>query len=312
MERVWGKGMVKVARLENYRSKNSTHNVEGWREAFKEHLESEERSDNTIISYLSDLESFIKWFEKTQGSSFHPRLVTALDLRDYKRLLTQKYKLGSVNRKLSTLSVFLGWAKETKCIETLPKIPKQVKEQRSGIRWLSCTEQNALLRRVERYGSARDVGTVKLLLNTGLRVSELTALLWSDVEISDRKGELVVRSGKGSKRRLVPLNKDAREALLLLGYEETQGTDKPVAIGQRGQMTRRGIQNVLEKYRGDIDNLSCHSLRHTFCKNLVDAGVSLEKVASLAGHESLETTRRYCEPSPHDLALAVELIGEDE
>ena len=84
-----------------------------------------------------------------------------------------------------------------------------------------------------------------------------------------------------------------------------------IAFGQRGQMTRRGIQNVLEKYRGDIDNLSCHSLRHTFCKNLVDAGVSLEKVASLAGHESLGTTRRYCEHSPHDLALVVELIGEE-
>jgi integrase/recombinase XerC len=306
------KGMVKVARLADYRSKNSTHNSEDWLAAFKEHLESEERSDNTISSYLSDLESFIKWFEKTQGSLFHPRLVTALDLRDYKRLLTQKYKPGSVNRKLSTLSVFLGWAKEMKCIETLPKIPKQVKEQRQGIRWLSRTEQNALLRRVERYGSARDVGTVKLLLNTGLRVTELTELLWTDVEISDRKGELVVRSGKGSKRRLVPLNKEARQALLLLGYEENQGIDKPVTIGQRGQMTRRGIQNVLEKYRGDIDNLSCHSLRHTFCKNLVDAGVSLEKVAALAGHDSLETTRRYCEPSPHDLALAVELIGEDE
>jgi integrase len=124
--------------------------------------------------------------------SFHPRLVTALNLRDYKRLLTQKYKPGSVNRKLSTLSVFLGWAKEMKCIEALPKIPKQVKKQRQGIRWLSRTEQNALLRCVERYGSARDVGTVKLLLNTGLRVSELTALLWTDVEISDRKGELTL------------------------------------------------------------------------------------------------------------------------
>jgi integrase/recombinase XerC len=142
--------------------------------------------------------------------------------------------------------VFLAWAKETKLIEVLPRIPKQVKEQRQGIRWLSRTEQNALLRQVERYGSARDVGTVKLLLNTGLRVSELTDLLWSDVEISDHKGELVVRSGKGSKRRVVPLNKDARSALVLLGYQENQGTDKPVMIGQRGKMTRRGIQNLQE------------------------------------------------------------------
>ena len=77
-------------------------------------------------------------------------------------------------------------------------------------------------------------------------------------------------------------------------------------------MTRRGIQNVLEKYRGDIDNLSCHSLRHTFCKNLVDAGVSLEKVAAFADHDSLETTRRCCKLSPHDLTLVVEMIGEED
>jgi integrase/recombinase XerC len=58
--------------------------------------------------------------------------------------------------------------------------------------------------------------------------------------------------------------------------------------------------------------LICHSLRHTFCKNLMDAGVSLKKVAALAGHETLETTRRYCQPSRHDLTLAVELIGEED
>ncbi len=303
--------MAKVARLADYLQKNSAHNVDDWREAFKEYLESEERSDNTVSSYLSDLGSFAKWFEKTQGQ-FNPRLITAIDLREYKRFLRQKYKPGSINRKLSTLSVFLTWAKEVGRIDTLPKIPKQMKEQHQGIRWLSRTEQNALLRRVERYGSQRDQGAVKLLLNTGLRVSELTALLWSDIEMSDRQGELIVRSGKGSKRRVIPLNKDARGALLLLGYEENQGTDKPVMLGQRGQMTRRGIQSLLEKYQGELDGFSCHSLRHTFCKNLVDAGVSLEKIAALAGHENLETTRRYCEPSRHDLALAVELIGEDE
>jgi site-specific recombinase XerD len=52
--------------------------------------------------------------------------------------------------------------------------------------------------------------------------------------------------------------------------------------------------------------------RHTFCKNLIDAGVGLEQVATLAGHESLETTRRYCTPSRLDLERAVERIGEGE
>jgi integrase len=93
-------------------------------------------------------------------------------------------------------------------LHSSPKIPKQVKEQRPGIRWLNRPEQHGLLRRIERYGDLRDLGAIKVLLNTGLRVSELANLLWSDVEISDRKGSLIVRSGKGTKRRTIPLNKE--------------------------------------------------------------------------------------------------------
>jgi integrase/recombinase XerC len=59
-----------------------------------------------------------------------------------------------------------------------------------------------------------------------------------------------------------------------------------------------------------LDDRSPHALRHTFCKNLIDAGVGLEQVAALAGHESLETTRRYCTASRLDLERAVERIGE--
>jgi site-specific recombinase XerD len=53
-------------------------------------------------------------------------------------------------------------------------------------------------------------------------------------------------------------------------------------------------------------------LRHTWCKNLADAGVRLEVIAALAGHESLETTRRYVEPGQDDLAAAVERIAGGE
>ena len=155
---------------------------------------------------------------------------------------------------------------------------------------------------------------VKLLLNTGLRVSELCDLTWSDIKITDRKGSLTVRSGKGNQRREVPLNKDARSALLLIGYEQNALAHLRVFMGQRGPMTPRGVESMLKKYvqHTDLEDVSPHSLRHTFCKNLVDAGVGLEKVAALAGHENLETTRRYCTPSPQDLAQAVELIGSEE
>jgi integrase/recombinase XerC len=301
----------KLLKLADYLPENSSHNKVDWREGFREYLEEEERSYNTITSYLSDLNIFVKWFDKTQGN-FAPNLITALDLRDYKRDLLLKSKPSTINRKLSAISTFLIFARDAGLIHSIPKIPKQVKEQHPGIRWLNRPEQHSLLRRVERYGNDRDLGTIKVLLNTGLRVSELADLLWSEVEISDRKGSLIVRSGKGSKRRTIPLNKDARSGFLLLDYDSNQGTDKPVMVGQRGRLTRRGIEHMVEKYRGDLDGFSCHSLRHTFCKNLVDGGIGLEKVAALAGHESLETTRRYCQPSYHDLEKAVQVIGEEE
>jgi len=79
-------------------------------------------------------------------------------------------------------------------------------------------------------------------------------------------------------------------------------------------MSSTGIQLIIRKYgyQAKISKLYPHALRHTFCKNLVNAEVSLEKIALLAGHDSLETTRRYCEPSQKDLQDAVELIGEEE
>ena len=139
-------------------------------------------------------------------------------------------------------------------------------------------------------------------------------MTWKDLKISPKKGRLNVNHGKGSKRRTIPLNKDARSVLLELGYHKNKGSDQQVFIGQRGAMTPRGIESTLRKYvkQTDLEDVSPHQLRHTFCKNLIDAGVGLEKVATLAGHDNLETTRRYCTPSEQDLAAAVELIGEED
>ena len=138
--------------------------------------------------------------------------------------------------------------------------------------------------------------------------------MWRDIRVTDRHGTLTVRNGKGSKHREIPLNKDARRVLLLLGYREHAGKSKPVFLGQRGRLTPRGFQLLLAHYvkAAKLQEVTPHSLRHSFCKNLANAGVSLEKIAALAGHESLETTRRYCEPSLGELEEAVELVSEEE
>jgi integrase len=79
-------------------------------------------------------------------------------------------------------------------------------------------------------------------------------------------------------------------------------------------VTPRGVQLLLARYAraAGLQRVTPHALRHSFCKNLVNVGVGLEKIALLAGHDSLETTRRYCEPSLQDLEQAVELVSTEE
>ena len=81
-----------------------------------------------------------------------------------------------------------------------------------------------------------------------------------------------------------------------------------------GPLTPRGFQILLAPYvrAAGLKEVTPHSLRHSFCKNLVNTGVSLEKIAALAGHESLETTRRYCELSLQDLQQNVEMASDED
>lgn len=278
----------------------------------------------TIKNYRGDLAAFAAWFEEVNGEPMGPAKVTPTDLRQFKCWLVEQRKLkpSSVNRKLATLKSFLTWAAAAGLTAGLPvpaqsrswSGPRLVPQERPGPRWLDRREQNALLRAVERTGKVRDLAIVRLLLNTGLRVQELCDLTWQDVAVSERKGLLTIRQGKGGKHRQVPLNQDARDALTALGYPQHAGKEAVILQGQRGSMTPRGVQSLLARYEelARLDDLSPHTLRHTFCKNLIDAGVGLEQVAALAGHESLETTRRYCTPSRLDLERAVERIGESE
>jgi site-specific recombinase XerD len=190
-----------------------------------------------------------------------------------------------------------------------------VKEQRDvAPRWLTRQEQLALVRTVRAGGSQRDLAIIQTLLGTGLRISELAALTVSDVEISDRKGTLYVRSGKGGKARQIPLDKQTRQALsnYLVERKPASSADREdgnerLFLGQRGPISEPGINYLVTKYayQARLEGCSSHTLRHSFGKNLVDAGTPLDQVATLLGHESLDTTRIYTRPSQKDLERAI-------
>jgi integrase/recombinase XerC len=105
----------------------------------------------------------------------------------------------------------------------------------------------------------------------------------------------VVRYGKGGKTRRVPLNIEARKAL----------ADFPLPVG----LSERRVQEAIAELgrRAGLE-VTPHTLRHTFAKNLMDARQDITRVAALMGHANLNTTRIYTAPGERDLRQAVEAL----
>lgn len=296
---------------------------------FQRHLEDQDLSPLTIRGYLADLRHFARWFEQTNGETLTVQRITPTDVKEYKHFLigVEKRKASTVNRRLAALAALAKWARRTRQIQSDPtENIKGVPNVTSGPKWLDKHEQYALSRAIEndlqlsklRYPKRwvtrrRDASLVLFLLHTGLRLSEAMQLYLADLQITERKGSVLVRQGKGGKQRNVPLNSEARKAL-----QEWISVRPPseflwtVVEGTEPQaLNGRSVQRVLHRYgrEAKIDTLTPHVCRHTFAKNLVESGVGLEKVAALLGHSSLNTTRIYITPSERDLEQAVEQLN---
>jgi site-specific recombinase XerD len=161
-------------------------------------------------------------------------------------------------------------------------------------------------RSVHRGKSISDLAMIEVMMKAGMRVSELLDLMVGDVELAE-VGQGDRARGKGGKYREVPLSKEVRVALAnYLQAREEDGSPR-LFLGQRGPLNVPGVQYLIAKYtyQARLQDVTPHTLRHTFGKNLVDAGVSLEQVAALLGHESLDTVMIYTKPSHGDLEKAV-------
>src|SRR5918998_3197913 len=266
---------------------------------FLKDLDRQEAPPRTRATNRLDLLHFFRWFEQTVGDAATPEAVTPTDVRDYRGHLmsVEKRRPATVNRRLAALRRFFQWAKATGLVKELPtENVKGVASSPQAPHWLEKRDVDRLIRTVERHGNTRDLAIVLTLRHTGIRVSELSSLRLGDVEISGRKGSLTVRSGKGSKFRALPLNVDARQAIAAyLEVRPTVSADH-LFIGQRGQgISSRAVELLVTKYGrlAGLEEVTPHTLRHSFGKHTLDAGADLVSVAALLGHQRLETTAIY-------------------
>ncbi len=277
---------------------------------FAIHLKSIDSSDHTVRSYVNDLKSFVKWYVETTGADPVVTEIGPLDIAEFKRyLLTKGRKPATINRAIVCLSRFFLWLVNQGLVKDNPaKNVKRVPENKSAPKSLERKEIMRLMRAVQGSGKTRDLAIVTLLLHTGVRVSELCNLEIEDIVLKERSGSLTVRSGKGNKWREVPLNSTVRRALSTWLAERGPGPGRLFTGRKGGKITERNVEYLITKYAYEarLEKVTPHTLRHCFCKNLIDAGVSLDRVALLAGHSNLNTTARYTMAGVMDLQRAVQ------
>ena len=278
-------------------------------------LDRQPLASRSCEAYRAQVRAYLRWLSDTDDPEAALTRQDRRDwaVRDYKRQMKQqkRWSATTVNQALAAIDNFYrsrSMGRLDVAREQLPQVAPRALDE---------TEQRKLLRAVERLPSARDRAIVTLMLYTGLRLSELTALVVTDVAITARKGMVTVRSGKGDRYRKVPLNSACR--LVLVDWFDVRAdlcdlkgiaTDALWLSRLGTGLSVRAVGHVIERVADDADleGLSGHVLRHTFVTNLVRSGADVVLIAELAGHRRLDTTRRYSLPSETDRADAVESV----
>jgi site-specific recombinase XerD len=286
-------------------------------ERFEKCLKDGNKSRHTIKSYLSDLRQYEKWLKGTYGEvELSPNVITTLDVVHYKTFMlnNEQRKPAGINRALSSISAFCDWAISQHLISENPvKDIPQAKQVKTPPKSLFENELNKLTREVYKTGNKRDIAIVELMAGAGLRISEVESLTIHDIEVSERKGVVTVRQGKGSKYRQVPLNKDIRKAIQeYLQVRPNEG--EALFISQKGGgLASNAIWKIVKKYadRAGMPDITPHSLRHTFGTMLIRKHkVDIVTTAALMGHENISTTAIYTKPNQQDMIDAVEKLSK--
>jgi len=296
-------------------------------EKFQAYLLSRDKSQKTIQGYAMDLRQFQTWL----GMDRSLASMLTEDVRKYRdHMMAMGASPNTISRRLAALASFGQWGTDQAHLfsenPALHVEPVQVTVL--APRWLDKSQKRKLLSAIdeglrtarEKYPRLwllrlRDAVMVNFLLGTGLRVGELCGLMVSDLTIGERKGLVLVRNGKGRKQRLVPLSNEMRKWMGEWLKVRPEAASDRVFIGQRGEpVPPRIVQRVVSRYaeQAGLEDVTPHTLRHTFAKAILDSGANPFEVAKLLGHSSLDSTARYTQPSEDDLMNAVEMLGKEE
>jgi len=147
----------------------------------------------------------------------------------------------------------------------------------------------------------RDYAIIQLLLQTGIKVGELTELQLADIELTDSKGTLTVNGNGSNSHRRIPLNVPACQALqeYLQVRPPSPGVEQLFLSQEGNSISARTVQRLVNVYTraADLTGVSAHTLRYTFATSMLEETGDVATVANLLGHRSVETTLKYIRKS---------------
>lgn len=265
-------------------------------------------SPKTITAYRSDLLDFYRFLSECDltDSALLLKYVTHLQLE-------RKLKDSSISRKLITLKAFFSYLTKAGCSDTdyfeacnfhfrrERQLPKTISLAESKKLLTAATHQKEKKQGVSHWISVRNLALIDILISTGIRIAEASAITLGDIIASER---LILIHGKGKRQRLIYISCPQTWANLTdwikVRKNQPVKTDKLFINRYGDQITIHGIEyiyNSLKKAAGLGSKSTPHYLRHTFATNLLSNGADLRSVQELLGHASVSTTEIYTEVS---------------
>lgn len=299
-------------------------------EEYIDWLEEEGKTDNTISSYVKVVKYFEDWYASSHKEEIDYIKLKPIDLREWKKFLLDeaKTKVGeplsirTINNYIEGIKTFFRFLIDRNKLKYNPaeKLKPQTVKTEYIPRWLDPSEKRQIIRYVEDlalkeknpWKYTRNRFIVFSMLHAGLRISEVENLKIFDI----KNGYIQIRKGKGQAARDIPMNKTL--SLALEEWLEQRNLKNPqndyLLLSQKGgRLTTSGINKIIEKIREktNLDDLTPHTLRHTFANDLLTNGHPMPYVAALLGHNDLDTTRVYTSPRQQNLKDAVESLSDE-
>lgn len=259
-------------------------------------------SPNTVSAYRNDLSQFTEFLETNYSLQSWPELSDTHLTGFVLFLRERRYANSTVARKVAAVRSFCHFLIDEQLLRhdpsaslPSPRVDKFVP------RAISHDEMNSLLEHAssERTPEGlRDLAMLETLYSTGMRVSELTALDTSDIDIVAKE---ICCGRKPDRSRTVPITDSAVDALT--GYLETgrpllcqDGEETAVFLNHRGsRLTRQGFWLILKAHAeaANIADITPHTIRHTFAAHALHDGQELRDIQRILGHMSISTTQVY-------------------